>query len=270
MGVCRMEMGMRRGRRRAFTLIELLVVIAIIAILAAILFPVFAQAREKARQAACFANIKQLGIAFTMYAQDYDESLPMWHYARRTKPQPLIWYHALKPYVKNRSVYVCPSDQKTQQSPATDWGPQAAWPEMGKPWTEWISYGYNEPFHNGHDTGSGTPGGPLQMAEIDEPAAYYVVGDCSSPLSDGWCTPTSGLRLFRIAWPHRPVWWTDVPVGAKPETLAALEKYARHLGGSNLAFADGHARWLKSDRLIVAPTSVTGKSHPGCGRILGL
>jgi prepilin-type processing-associated H-X9-DG protein len=66
-----------------------------------------------------------------------------------------------------------------------------------------------------------------------------------------------------------PVWWDVVPMDAKPEQLTALEKYTRHLGGSNLALADGHAKWIKSDRLILLPDSVTGKSHPVCGRIAG-
>ena len=174
-----------------------------------------------------------------------------------------------KPYVKNRSVYACPSDQRTQQSPATDWGPQAAWPEMGKPWTEWISYGYNEPFHNGHDTGTGIPGGPLQMAEIDEPAAYYVMGDCSSPLATAGARPRAACASSASP---GPTGRSGGPTcrSVRSQKVASLEKYARHMGGSNLAFADGHARWLKSDRLIVAPNDVTGKSHPVCGRILGL
>jgi prepilin-type N-terminal cleavage/methylation domain-containing protein len=134
----------RRTPGRGFTLIELLVVIAIIAILAAILFPVFAQAREKARQASCFSNMKNLGLAVTIYAQDYDESLPMWHWARRSQPQPLIWYHAIKPYTKNLGVFVCPSD-KRKSLDLSGWGPQATWPEMGQKMTAHISYGYNEP-----------------------------------------------------------------------------------------------------------------------------
>jgi prepilin-type N-terminal cleavage/methylation domain-containing protein len=221
---------MRPSHARAFTLIELLVVIAIIAILAAILFPVFAQAREKARQAACFSNMKQLGLGVTMYAQDYDESLPMWHYQRRTQPQPMIWYHALKPYVKNLAVYVCPSDRRKLLD--LGWGPQVTWPEMGqKRWTAHISYGYNEPMLNGHDDGTtkDRQGGPTTMAEMDEPAAYYLVGDCASPLNDGWCVAAGGRRMFRMAWPDRADWDIEVPLDLKPDQIAALEKYTRHL-----------------------------------------
>jgi len=88
--------------RRGFTLIELLVVIAIIAILAAILFPVFARAREKARTASCQSNLKQLGIAYLMYAQDYDETLPV--YAVTTAGS---WRIQILPYIKNRQRMTC-------------------------------------------------------------------------------------------------------------------------------------------------------------------
>src|SRR5690349_22995595 len=94
-------------KRRGFTLIELLVVIAIIAILAAILFPVFAQAREKARQAACLSNTKQLGNALAMYTQDFDEALPMGGWAVGVNGS--RWHRDLYPYVKSVEVYVCPN-----------------------------------------------------------------------------------------------------------------------------------------------------------------
>jgi len=100
-------------RKAGFTLIELLVVIAIIAILAAILFPVFARAREKARQASCQSNEKQIGIALLMYVQDYDEIFP--HHCR----QSVCWAYKIEPYVKNAQLAVCPS------------------------WRATISYGYN-------------------------------------------------------------------------------------------------------------------------------
>src|SRR6266849_8866986 len=97
----------RPGRSKGFTLIELLVVIAIIAILAAILFPVFAKAREKARQAACGSNCRQIGLALMMYAQDYDETLVMRYYGKNNE---LSWKDVLAPYLKNADIYRCPSN----------------------------------------------------------------------------------------------------------------------------------------------------------------
>lgn len=90
--------------RRGFTLIELLVVIAIIAILAAILFPVFARAREKARQTSCLSNLKQIGLGALMYAQDYDEILPS-----GARQEAVAWYDIIQPYIKNKQIFVCPS-----------------------------------------------------------------------------------------------------------------------------------------------------------------
>src|SRR6059036_2655013 len=101
---------MNKSKRYGFTLIELLVVIAIIAILAAILFPVFAQARDKARQAACFSNQKQIGSAFMMYVQDYDETYPMgahwWG-----NPGWMYWPELIFPYTKNKLIFQCPSNR---------------------------------------------------------------------------------------------------------------------------------------------------------------
>ncbi len=97
-------------RKSGFTLIELLVVIAIIAILAAILFPVFSRAREKARQASCLSNIKQMVLAGLMYAQDYDELLANGHIGNNPADlRVVLWFDIIQPYVKNTQILSCPS-----------------------------------------------------------------------------------------------------------------------------------------------------------------
>src|SRR5689334_25106138 len=96
-------------RSKGFTLIELLVVIAIIALLAAILFPVFARARENARRTACLSNLKQLGLAFIQYSQDYDESFPMGNISGSSGLHlGYGWASRVYPYVKNQQIFVCP------------------------------------------------------------------------------------------------------------------------------------------------------------------
>src|ERR671939_8785 len=105
---------MTRRQSPGFTLIELLVVIAIIAILAAVLFPVFAQAREKARQTQCLSNQKQLGTGLMMYVQDYDETYPcvsVYSFDTRDANDPGFWYKAIQPYLKNVAVLACPSEE---------------------------------------------------------------------------------------------------------------------------------------------------------------
>src|SRR6056297_2865025 len=157
--------------RAGFTLIELLVVIAIIAILAAILFPVFARAREEARQARCLSNVKQIGLGMIMYMQDYDETFMLTstnHLQNMIDAgeHQSVWYRAIMPYVKNEQIYVCPSDANTNT---------AKWNSSGDPWDEstsaagqWyfpLSYGTNH-FLNGR-----------AMAQVDYPAQTGMVFD---------------------------------------------------------------------------------------------
>src|ERR671910_894516 len=113
-------------KRHAFTLIELLVVIAIIAILAAILFPVFAQARDRARMSACISNMRQIGTSLMMYVQDYDETYPRlrfhapgagsWQAAAKGK-NTYVWQNAIRPYLKSIDVLGCPSNPFSRSTP---------------------------------------------------------------------------------------------------------------------------------------------------------
>lgn len=207
-------------RKKGFTLIELLVVIAIIAILAAILFPVFARAREKARQTSCLSNVKQLGLAFMQYAQDYDERLPGFFPAWGTNPDPpgsgCSWWQGVYPYIKNYQVYVCPSYVRQQTS-----------------WTYWDrvfplmpSYGMNPSLHNGTALGS-----------IRFPAECIIIGDCCHPMGADW----------RIAWPKAPSILGGSPNACNVRTTpSAQEPSTVHNGGSNVAMCDGHAKWLSA------------------------
>jgi prepilin-type N-terminal cleavage/methylation domain-containing protein/prepilin-type processing-associated H-X9-DG protein len=192
--------------RRGFTLIELLVVIAIIAILAAILFPVFARAREKARQASCLSNLKQFGTALLMYSTDYDECIPP--HNDNAAPYPSYdWrydtiLYRLYPYVKNKQLYRCPSD-----TGYTD--PSASVAGDGK---RWWSYGFNTLLG-----GNGTPD-----SYFADPANTIVFLDGEEEdmgVEDDGDLPYSDVN-----------------------NLAA---YRRHNDGANYAFADGHAKWFK-------------------------
>ena len=134
-------------RSRAFTLIELLVVIAIIAILAAILFPVFAKAREKARQTNCMSNLKQLGLGTMQYAQDYDEQLPVAYRGPSWCDASGSWRQIILPYVKNSQIYKCPSFSGGTTCAATDlipnlgcYGSAAGWAEVSPPYLALSSF----------------------------------------------------------------------------------------------------------------------------------
>ena len=207
------EMRTKRPVRDGFTLIELLVVIAIIAILAAILFPVFAKAREKARQASCSSNLKQIATGLLMYTQDYDETFPMLYYA--SGGNYYYWYGAsiggvlraegglLQPYMRNGQILDCPSAAGIPTNAASGWFP---------------AYGFNNLI---------TTGSVKNMAEIAAPAETVLMADAGNiQLASG--VPT----VYRIVSVREPTYnWPTF--------------HGRHLGFGNVSWCDGHVKAVK-------------------------
>lgn len=214
----------RQFRGSGFTLIELLVVIAIIAILAAILFPVFAKAREKARQTACLSNMKQIGLAMMMYIDDYDE-----RFCKVSPgPPPYTWFAPLYPYTKNSQILFCPSLRGKSSS--------------GNPQTDYLL------------NGCFAQGAPL--AVFDYPTSQIMVAERIE------AKPFRGYK----PWPNDGVSWDNLGTyvhGSSP--MPHLNKCAkdRHNGGSNYAFADGHAKWLKWDATLQGGMGLPGLHNPG-------
>ena len=255
-------------RRRAFTLIELLVVIAIIAILASILFPVFAQAREKARQASCTSNLKQVGMGVMMYAQDYDEGLPLAAY--NPAGQPLVqWYDVIEPYVKSGTqgqivggvasqrnaapFWICPSIDNTNVPLAAG---DAAPTFPAQSYNRSLSYlanGNLMPFwHSGFASFGTFPGKPSSLAGIGAAANVVLVAEGMGYImalgGDDW---TTGCTTRESG--YAPV---TGAVNGMPGIYCGA-RY-RHSGGSNYLLADGHVKWFKGPGTSWKTTATTG------------
>lgn len=241
----------RRNRLsgRGFTLIELLVVIAIIAILAAILFPVFAQAREAARKASCSSNMRQLGLGIQMYAQDYDQRYPFWswgaNYGGRGNMASL-WHVAIFPYVKNVGVYACPSDGQNWGQVTTDlywWGSPAAERQALAPMFESpnvvLSYGIGETFH----------GAGWKESSLEAVASTAVLSEAPCLLGDLW--EIDNQPGARIAMRFAASKTANAPWGQGGvfQWNPAWDINTRHQGGVNVVYADGHVKWMKSDKM---------------------
>jgi prepilin-type N-terminal cleavage/methylation domain-containing protein/prepilin-type processing-associated H-X9-DG protein len=250
-----------------FTLIELLVVIAIIAILAAILFPVFAQAREKARSASCLSNTKQIGLAIVMYCQDYDESYP--HFAQYCSriPNPLqpvsalhpagvreMWQADVYPYIKSWQTYSCPSD---------------AIPLSNDPFVNYydLSYGYNYGYLSTLETGADPGCGTAQwfasvgLAQVVAPANIAMVTDNGGRVFNAGDTNVAGggSTLGSMvnppdAWPSTQYFYGPVEVGwglncqdyFQGTKWGDTDGFAwRHTNGGNVSFCDGHSKFFQ-------------------------
>jgi len=265
------------ARRRGFTLIELLVVIAIIAILAAILFPVFAQAREAARKATCTSNMKQLGTAVMMYVQDYDEIYPP---SQLPSSNPSVsWPSLLFTYVKNEGVFVCPSGEPgpttkdlgsgqtgnycgitdTKFGVNSPFGPQYGdgtdktattpslvnrlsygrnlIPKSGST-TRWFSAGFDSPAGSKNGFASGTgTTSAISMAEVDDPAGTIHI-------FDSWAKPPgSGPQECSLGNSLRGITSEDRTDHFSNSTASKVA--FRHMGGFVASYGDGHVKWIK-------------------------
>jgi prepilin-type N-terminal cleavage/methylation domain-containing protein/prepilin-type processing-associated H-X9-DG protein len=247
--------------KRAFTLIELVVVVALIAILAALLFPVFAQSREKARAASCLSNLRQLGTGYMLYVQDHDELFPLnaqaptrpgirAYYsppnlvAARSTPEHQAWFssqgpNAVYPYTRSYEIWACPSGTPADLFPGD---PEMSNLTPGVRPTE-ISYTYNGLL------------GSASQAEVRYPALVPLLWEAGRSRWRGAAQINPGVHILFAppsAWPFkltdcnsqtglsstgvRATWYVQVFKDRRPET---------HNGGQNWLYADGHAKWRK-------------------------
>ncbi len=225
-----------RHRKSAFTLIELLVVIAIIAILAAILFPVFARARENARRSSCSSNLKQIGLGLLQYSQDYDERLTRgWYGPTGFDPSGPTngrykWMDAIQPYTKSTQLFTCPSSSNGLTTGATgNFIPALRLTADSD--QNYGSYAMSSAYY-GLDAVSG-PSNNKTLASIDEPVTTVWVGD--------------GSGSYQIAWlDTSPAITTIGGVKALGDgTLLSGAAVERHLETSNILFVDGHVKSMK-------------------------
>jgi len=230
--------------RRGFTLIELLVVIAIIAILAAILFPVFARAREKARQASCQSNEKQIGLALLMYAQDYDEKFPLnWTGHCGAGPNFYDWMEVTQPYIKNWQVYMCPSVAMP--------GPYS--PEGLHIHQCALSLGRShDGRHGGYALNCARGGGGCGWAHASRGpggargcGAGTALGALPKPAETAMVVETNiGCRMVCGAWHMDTQGWN--PWGVPQANAGRFQ----HNDGMNICFADGHVKWLQMSKVL--------------------
>jgi prepilin-type N-terminal cleavage/methylation domain-containing protein/prepilin-type processing-associated H-X9-DG protein len=240
-------------RRKGFTLIELLVVIAIIAILAAILFPVFAQAREKARQTQCVSNTRQIMTAIRMYMEDYDQQ-SMYHWYNR---HPSIagafisWMEMLNPYIKNADIFLCPSAPKDRAAYTTGCTAAASKVVSNYTWVAWGPYDY----YNWDNT--------IMFAGFPAPCMDNAI--CPGNVTQCTTRATAICRSAEFAeYPAESTFiiegyfvsyypYQNMVFGSACTTGFAFmstpnhKNIHRHMEGMTIGYIDGHAKWLKAE-----------------------
>jgi prepilin-type N-terminal cleavage/methylation domain-containing protein/prepilin-type processing-associated H-X9-DG protein len=276
---------MKRSHSQGFTLIELLVVIAIIAILAAILFPVFASAREKARQTACISNEKQLGLAFMQYTGDYDESMPCGSLLYSGQPYAghygTGWAAEVYPYVKAVKAYYCPSDGTASQTYY-----------LNQYWS--LSYGYNCTLLQNNTNGTNvggyipkftSPANSVVLFEVTNSCAQFDSNpneqdDCAgfgnssyqgnyyganSNINGGHCVADTGLMGGTYTGVTGSTGLTTATEtgAAGSQTIESYHQFGRHTNGSDFIMADGHAKFLMPN--LVSPGSLAPSSMSAQG-----
>ena len=266
-------------RTTAFTLIELLVVIAIIAILAAILFPVFARARENARRASCQSNLKQIGLGFEQYKQDYDSIFPITLYGKtgggnfgatdtiwnnQNVLDRVGWEHEIFPYVKSTQLFRCPS--AIQPDPGA--------PANASDWNKgYTQYAYNTTLGGSWAIGSQDWAGPANVkdSQLQYPSATILALDGTAGGTsgqnttdyDGWSSNDNnesvkfaGIRdgyrggAGAVTTPGQDVSTGGVPPGR------------RHLEGANYLFTDGHVKWYSASSMSDARILTVDGNNP--------
>lgn len=206
----------RRAAANGFTLIELLVVIAIIAILAAILFPVFAQAREKARQTMCASNARQIALGVLMYIQDYDETLAPIAVLSPTGAG-ILWPDLVAPYIKNDQVRRCPSDAQAKHN----------------------SYGLNEITFPDLTDPSNLQTSIITLAAFQTPSDTIMVGELGTQDD----LKTDRPDAYKLTAPDYPL---NDAADARPS--------ARHTGRANLGLMDGHQKPFRLEQFYMNQT----------------
>lgn len=235
-----------RDAKAGFTLIELLTVIAIIAVLAAILFPVFARARENARRASCMSNLKQLGLAAMMYTQDYDEKYPYATTHIPTSPDAppggvwfggnWAWQQILYPYTKSMQVVICPNGDPDHigitylDAPVT--GQYGANLFL-------IPYGHTSPLETS-----------ISIAQVEAASKTYLFFDSSNYAFDVVDATRATASYQRYLPGAGDVGTTNCNTATTTGWRRSDCQSGRHFGGINVTFADGHVKWLKSAVMI--------------------